>query len=117
MNAVRKALSIPSQCFYHHALDPVHRSCAWYLVDSGYFITHRVPKCQRKSKYSGGRQGFYQLHPNKIWGVELLWWSIWLTICWAGIWNSFTLKEHLLLTCFSLRLVGSIGRLVGFSVT
>jgi hypothetical protein len=46
-----------------------------------------------------------------------LWWSIWLTICWAGIWNSFTLKEHLLLTCFSLRLVGSIGRLVGFSVT
>lgn len=22
---------------------------------------------------------------KKIWGVKLLWWSIWLTICWAGM--------------------------------
>lgn len=51
MNIVREALSIPSQCFYYHALDFVYRSYAWYLMDSGDPIPHSISQCQRKSKY------------------------------------------------------------------
>ncbi|XP_006461100.1 hypothetical protein AGABI2DRAFT_204597, partial [Agaricus bisporus var. bisporus H97] len=34
------------------------------------------------------------VYPNaNIWGVKLLWWSIWLTICWAGWWAALAISR------------------------
>ncbi|KAJ6499283.1 Mechanosensitive ion channel-domain-containing protein [Mycena sanguinolenta] len=29
-----------------------------------------------------------KLHEAQVWGVGLMWWSIWLSVCWAGWWTA-----------------------------
>jgi len=82
----RPNVRLPLNCVHRNSLVTLHRPVARRRLDSGYPFSHQVSQrngtfidpfhfCNFVINYS---------RPGQVWGVRLIWWSIWLTILWGG---------------------------------
>jgi hypothetical protein len=109
-SSVCSLLSVPSERINRDALDLVHRSYPAHRLDPRDSQFHRVPEGKGPSPASNTRfRVLEQMSSLQIWGVGLIWWSVWLSVAWGGTIISVLFQNVLV---FMIR---KIFRLVGQS--
>src|SRR5260221_11846255 len=72
--------------FDRDAMDLVHPSCPGHHLDPRDSQSYRVPKCKGSFScfHTRVRVVLRQVSFLQVWGLRLIWWSIWLSVVWGG---------------------------------
>lgn len=80
---VYKAVQLSLECIHCDAMDSLHCPRPGNSLDSWYSFSYHI---SRRLCWSSFPWAILPISPPlQVWGVRLLWWSIWLSVCWGGL--------------------------------